>query len=279
MPLLILLCSLFVSSLAGGIKSKHFFLNTSFISSDGLNTSVTVPHLARPPRGAANFSADFDLELLSGHQCYALSHVFEQGACPACIAFSLASLLGTRLCLLGLRQGINLPTEMPCPYRMFDCAGGQCSVQKGLNAPQIMEIMQRGVPLLHQTPPIFGWGCHGQSGVFKARMYRHVCGIDKIRRELVQNGPVLLFIDLNRERMEFSEWESQPHHHGAKNQSQKNSLVSIHSLMIMGWSLSPIPHWIVKNSWGEGWGKRGKGRVQWKEGDCGLVFEPHLISS
>lgn len=267
-----LLCTLFLaSSLAEGVKSKHYFLKTLFPSSEGLNASV--PHLAR---GGANLSADFDLELQYGHQCYALSHVFEQGACPACITFSLASLLGARLCLLGLRRGRNAMTEMPCPYRMFDCAGGKCSVQKGLNAPQIMEIMQRGVPLLHQTPPYFGWGCHGQSGVFKARMYRHVCGIDRIRRELVQNGPVLLFIDLQRETMEFGEWESQPHH---KNQSQKNSRVSIHSLMIMGWSLSPIPHWIVKNSWGEGWGKRGKGRVQWKKGDCGLVFEPQLISS
>lgn len=255
-------------------KPPHWIRNHSLL------VDVGAPHLALPRRKLENFSADFDLASLYGRQCKALTHVFEQGSCPACFSFSLASLLGTRLCMTRIRQarshaiGIE---EMPCPYRIFDCAGGDCSVQKGLNAPQIMETMQRGVPRLGQTPSNFGWGCHGQSGSFKARMYRHVCGIDKIREELVLRGPVLLFIDLQEEKLEFSEWdnwESQLHLH-----RQNQTRVSIHSLMVIGWSSStPIPHWIVKNSWGEDWGDKGRGRVPWKEGDCGLIFEPYVIS-
>lgn len=54
--------------------------------------------------------------------------------------------------------------------------------------------------------------------------------------------------------------------------------VTRHALMVIGWDEHPVPHWIVKNSWGYAWGQNGIGRVPWKERECAFTFEPLLSS-
>jgi C1A family cysteine protease len=74
--------------------------------------------------------------------------------------------------------------------------------------------------------------------------------------------------------MQFEEW-------GVWDDDAHNTIVSHHSLMVVGWSASSTPtaHWIVKNSWGPVWGNKGFGRLPWTESDCVLAFEPFISTS
>jgi hypothetical protein len=221
-------------------------------------------------------------ELPHTSQCHALHHVFQQGLCPACFPLSLASALGTRWCMkAGSRSSnsssadISLGEEgMPSPFRIFDCAGAECSEDApGLNALHLMMVLREGVPALGQSPPVFGWGC--QRGSIRSKDFSQVCGIDRIKREIFMHGPAILFVDLREERhllMQFEEW-------GVWDDDTYNTIVSRHSLMLVGWSSTPTPHWIVKNSWGPTWGNKGFGRVPWKDRECVLAFEPLIIST
>jgi hypothetical protein len=198
-----------------------------------------------------------------GRDCEALDHVFHQGECPACFAFAFASTLGARLCLVERR------TLMPSPHRIFDCAGKACEEpDKGMSAFNVMKVMKDGVPDIRETPPIFGWGC--QKGRVRSETFKEVCGIVWIKREIFMNGPVVMPVDLKKlgsqRENSFSEWNDQ----GGENR------IAMHALMIIGWSVHPIPHWISKNSWGREWGDSGVGRVPWGGRDCAFAFKPLL---
>jgi hypothetical protein len=216
-------------------------------------------------------------ELPHMSQCHALHHVFQQGLCPACFPLSLASALGTRWCMkVGSRSNSSGEEGMPSPFRMFDCAGAECLVDApGMNALRLMMVLREGVPALRQSPPVFGWGC--QRGSIRSKDFSKVCGIDRIKREIFMRGPVIHIVDLREDRhllMQFEEW-------GDWDEDAHNTIVSRHSLMVVGWSTSSTPtaHWIVKNSWGPMWGNKGFGRLPWTEKDCVLAFEPFISTS
>ena len=47
--------------------------------------------------------------------------------------------------------------DLPSPYRIFDCANGDCAV--GINVFQLESAMCGGVNDVLKTPPVHGWGC------------------------------------------------------------------------------------------------------------------------
>ena len=50
-----------------------------------------------------------------------------------------------------------------------------------------------------------------------------------------------------------------------------------HGVTIVGWSNSPVGHWICKNSWGTGWGVSGWFRIKW--GDSNIGFSTIYIQA
>lgn len=209
-----------------------------------------------------------------GDNCQALHRTFYQGSCPSCFAFALASALGARFCLIGNQQ------RMPSPYRIFDCSGNACkNSDKGLNAVKIMSVMRGGVSDIRESPPIFGWGC--QRGTIRSKGFKEVCGISWIKREIILNGPIIMAADLVKlksKMLHFEEWkefyddESNLLNGGGTDEYDNKK--AFHALMVLGWSMHPEPHWIIKNSWGDSWGRLGMGRVPWTRHDCAFSFEP-----
>ena len=200
-------------------------------------------------------------DIRNDHECKALSHVFDQGQCPACFAFSLASVLGTKICLAYSKDQM-----IPSPYRIFDCAGKAChNAETGLNAMNVMNVMKNGVPDISKTPSVFGWGC--QVGGIKSKHFREVCGIARIKEEILIHCPVIIVVDLDKKNniplREFKEWDDLD-----LRQAESNS--NKHSVMGIGWADT---HWIIQNSWGKHWGANGTGRVPWSMSTCVLSFD------
>lgn len=210
-----------------------------------------------------------------GKNCDALHRTFYQGSCPSCYAFALASALGARICLL---HSIVSPM-IPSPYRIYDCSGNYCeNMENGLDASMVMSVMREGVPDIKESPQTFGWGCH--RGVIRSKNFKEVCGTSWMKREIIMNGPVIMLKNLAMLKMpliQFDEWkyffEGELDFTPGKNNNYN------HALTIIGWGLHPIPHWIVKNSWGAKWGRDGAGRVPWTKLDCAFSFEPLIYTT
>ena len=203
----------------------------------------------------------YDIRSESGKKCHGHDYVFDQGLCPACFAFALASTLGYKLCISYDKQ------IFPSPHRIFDCSGNECqNTDKGLKVLNIINVLKQGIPDINATPGIFGWGC--QRGNIKGNGFKEVCGIAKIKEEIFLHGPVILFVDLDKQKnvlMQFNEWDDLLF--------RDTNSINKHSVMVLGWSLS---HWIVKNSWGNNWGVNGTGRIPWSNNDCVLTFNAFI---
>lgn len=212
-----------------------------------------------------------------GDNCRALHHTFYQGSCPSCFAFALASALGSRICLHSPFPETR--SMIPSPYRIFDCSGNLCENSGiGLNTLGVMSVMNEGVPDIRESPSIFGWGC--QKGRIKSNGVKLVCGIMWIKREIVLNGPVIMAVDMEKlqdELIQLDEWKEFYFFQGDFTRDVKKKSVR-HALMILGWGVQPMQHWIVKNSWGAEWGHLGMGRVPWTRRDCALSFKPLIYA-
>ena len=199
----------------------------------------------------------YDLRTVYRGKCEALDHVFDQGLCPSCLAFAMASMLGARKCVSNSSY-----TRLPSPYRIFDCGKKDCNnMDDGLTPGNIIEIMKYGVPDMSETPPVYGWGC--QEGQLKSTDLSKICGISNIKEEIFLRGPVIISEDLdnhNKKLLQFDEWD------GTKMSNEKG--INNHALVVIGWSES---NWIVKNSWGRDWGNDGVGRIPLSNYNCALT--------
>ena len=51
-----------------------------------------------------------------------------------------------------------------------------------------------------------------------------------------------------------------------------------HAVVIVGWgNLNGLDYWIVRNSWGTGWGKRGYFLIQRGVNKCGIESYPVYV--
>jgi cathepsin F len=79
---------------------------------------------------------------------------------------------------------------------------------------------------------------------------------------LVSLGP--LAIALNANKMQF-------YSHGIDNEKNCDPTALDHGVLAVGYGVeNNVPYWIIKNSWGAGWGEQGYYRIKRGVGACGL---------
>jgi hypothetical protein len=209
---------------------------------------------------------------------------------------------------------------MPSPYRIFDCAGNDCRDSNiGVKPIDIIKVMKEGVPDITMTPQVFGWGCQrggiktkGYNDICGITWIQRevilngpvIIAVDLKRRtkELAQFqewGDLEFRFDGkdgvgdegygSSSSMTLFKQAKAKNHLDLKKEDEITQLeatnkriieISMHALMIIGLDDTPVPHWIVKNSWGHTWGQNGIGRVPWRKKDCAFTFEPsedHLL--
>jgi len=83
----------------------------------------------------------------------------------------------------------------------------------------------------------------------------------KIQRDIMENGPVLGALNANYLQRYTS---------GVLNVANCPTDIN-HAITIVGWgSQNGINYWIVKNSWGTGWGENGYFRIIRGKNMCGI---------
>jgi hypothetical protein len=170
--------------------------------------------------------------------CRIFRQSLRQGDCGACGAFAVSAWFAMRRCLA---HGVD---EIPSPYRLFDCAGGQCN--GGL--PMLTAIQSGGmwhVGDIDASPPSYGLACEypPQNGAFTVFTYASA-ERDTFRSALQWWGPFISVVEHPNDIFSLQPISERPH-----------------AVVVVGWTSDG---WLIQNSWGDGWGDEfGRGVIPW----------------
>jgi len=192
-----------------------------------------------------------------------VSSVKDQGQCGCCWAFSAMGAIESAVLMSGQTE-VDLS-----PEQLVDCFQGNCQGQDQRNAWNWLQN-NGGADSLSSYPYTAGDGQSGQCNS-DAQVAQMVTGYnqlsmptddDTLKNYLTSNGPLAIDVDA-------SQW-SQNYGQGILTCSDPSL---DHAIILTGWGKddSGTPYWIIKNSWGTGWGEQGFGWVQMGDGvDCGV---------
>jgi hypothetical protein len=100
--------------------------------------------------------------------------------------------------------------------------------------------------------------------------------IERIKREIYKNGPVMTSMYVFESFMDISPDNNSPSRPYSTDEMGKGKLVGGHAVIIVGWGTIPgkdpmnykNQYWILRNSWGPQWGGKGRdGYWYWCMGD------------
>lgn len=107
------------------------------------------------------------------------------------------------------------------------------------------------------------WGVANFRSVFVSE-YGEVTGVDAMKAEIHERGPITCFIVMTKEFMEYSGGVFVEHDHRYQGG---------HIVEVTGWGVTSLGqhYWIVRNNWGESWGESGW--VRMNMGGSNLMIE------
>ncbi len=184
----------------------------------------------------------------------------DQSTCGSCVAFATVAAMESRLLIAAddTSEGVDLSEA-----HLFFCGAGRaCS--KGWNfEPALEHCRDIGVGIEAAFPyqpidqackeiPALAFVRNGWSTPTRQR--------DR-QRAVATNGPVIAGL---RVFEDFTYYQSGIYRHVA------GDFLGLHAVCVVGYS-DPDRCWIVKNSWGSGWGEQGFFRIGY--GECGIDAE------
>jgi len=194
--------------------------------------------------------------------------VRSSGKCNSSYAFSIASMLESRICIItGQETEISPQQLISCDTKNRGCNGG--SIINSLNfAKSNGFTSEEDYKYTSQDGGVED--CHQ----YKRFVYT-LSDIEKfdsqgpIMQEIMFNGPVSAEMNLYEDFLSFK-GEIYKHQEGSK-------LIRKHNILIIGWireNTSNEEFWIVKNSFGTDWGNKGYFKI--KFGECDI--ESNVLS-
>ena len=253
-------------------------------SSCGYPTDWTVikPVIRSPlPASYVNVSAlpaSFDIRFLRGRN-YATPEKNERSPlfCNACWAQATTSALSDRL---NLRRKGAWPMFLASSQALLNCVGDGCgggdpgdvyrhAYLNGIpdTTCQTYEGEQKACQPLGTCMDCGRdgdcWGVSEYRRLFVSE-YGEVSGVDAMKAEIHERGPITCFMVMTKEFMEYESGVFVEHDHHYKGG---------HIVEVTGWGVTEAgqPYWIVRNNWGENWGENGWVRVNM--GGSNLMIE------
>lgn len=221
-------------------KSKPY--STGFVKRDMVET---MPHVAFEEPTPIPEAYDLRAKV---------SPIENQGNCGSCWSFSLVATLRDALATTGRDPGrLSQQYLVDCDRRQYGCGGGYFNAADMLVAPKgspdraLYPYTARNGRCKASKPiaSIASWSYVGASG--------RAPNVEEIQRAVLKYGPVSVTVGADSR---FMSYESGVYN-ACTNQSTN------HMVNIVGWD-NREQYWIMRNSWGVGWGEDGFMRIKFK---------------
>ncbi len=189
-----------------------------------------------------------------------LNPIRDQGACGACVAFATTAVLEARI-----RIADNDPTldlTLSTSHLFFCGAGHAC--RQGWNFDAALRHLrdQGGVGLESGFPyRPQNQACRQTPAVARVLAW-DTCNAATARKQaIVTGGPVIAGMRV---------FEDFAYYRSGVYRQVTGEFQGLHAVAVVGYS-DPDQYWIVRNSWGDGWGDAGYGLIGY--GQCGIDSE------
>ena len=194
-----------------------------------------------------------------------VSNVKNQGACGSCWAFSAVGNIEAQYTIKSKKSAILSEQQL------VDCD----KVDQGCNGGLMEDAFKylEGTAGLMQSTDYNYSGRHGDCKYDQSKALVKVTGYkfagtedeDQIKQILYETGPMAIAI--NATPLQFYIFGVfDPHFSWVCNPKSLN-----HGVLLVGYGVAKgKPYWIVKNSWGSGWGEKGYFRIVAGKGACGV---------
>ncbi|CAE7203510.1 CP3 [Symbiodinium sp. CCMP2592] len=189
--------------------------------------------------------------------------IYDQGNCSSSYAIAAATALASRFCFSDpdtyAKTQLSPQQIVSCDKKSQGCNGG------GLDAVWSY-IERRGlfpetcVPFAGAKTAACKSDCNPEQKL-KALDHCLMGGDKRIKREIYNRGPVVLPVYLKDDFLVYKSGVYTPTDN-ANQQYGANGEPLVTAVTVMGWGRSEgTPYWLVKNSWGTGWGEDGYARI------------------
>ncbi|XP_042905828.1 dipeptidyl peptidase 1 [Parasteatoda tepidariorum] len=204
-----------------------------------------------------------------------VSPIRNQGSCGSCYAFSSLAMLESRLRIMtnnSLQVQFSPQDIVSCSVYSQGCEGGFPYAIAGKYAQDFGVLPEECFPYEGQDS-----GCNEKKCKrYYVADYKYVggffggCNEELMRLEIVKNGPLTVAFQVYPD---FMLYQGGIYHHtgvGAK----FNPFHEVnHGVLITGYGVDEKTgekFWIVKNSWGTGWGEQGYFRIRRSTNECNI---------
>mmetsp|Transcript_6171 Transcript_6171/g.9145 ORF Transcript_6171/g.9145 Transcript_6171/m.9145 type:complete len:362 (-) Transcript_6171:55-1140(-) len=194
------------------------------------------------------------------HWPHCIEPVAKQGNCSSAYALASAGVLSERFCIQSKGSIIvNLSAQdiISCDRNNRGCEGGYAdTVWKYISDVGLVESECFPYSSQNHEVPDCSEKCKTQE-TYKVTDYCATATEQGIMREIKNNGPVMGLMNLFTDFLGYSQGIYKP-------QLSADKLQATQAVEIIGWgtdSSTKDQYWIIKNSWGTGWGENGYARV------------------
>lgn len=214
-----------------------------------------------------------------------VSPIRDQGVCGSCYAFASMALLEARIRLLtnNTQRPVFSPQDVvECSDYSQGCGGGFPYLVAGKYAQDFGAVPESCNPYKGRD------GSCTTSVVcpqrFYSTNYRYVgkfyggCNEPRMREALIKRGPIAVSFQVYTD---FVHYGGGVYHH-VKTSAHSSAVsdagfdpfeLTNHVVLIVGYGTEKatgVPYWIVKNSWGTGWGEEGFFRIRRGTDECAI---------
>ena len=216
--------------------------------------------------------------------CPSIKEVRDQGCCGSCWAFGAVEAISDRNCIASNEKrtaDISAEDVLSCCQSCGDgCNGGYPDqawkywVNEGIvtgglyqgtgcRPYSIQDCAHEGGEV--ETPEctkecVSGYGKEYSKDKSYGKRAYEVSGVDQIRKELMDNGPLEVTFAVYRDFMDYTSGVYQRH---------SSDLTGYHAVKLIGWGEeNGTPYWLCTNSWNTVWGDQGYFKILRGSNEC-----------